>query len=197
MLDGEIVVPRGEAFSFDDLLQRIHPAASRVQKLAAETPALLIVFDLLVDEKGDVLVDAAAQRAARRARSVREEYLRGDEDIRLSPATTELARRKKWLKQVGATLDGIVAKRLRPAVPVRQPRTACRRSRISARPIASSADSAMAKAQQLVGSLLLGLYDDEGLLDHVGFTSASRTTSEKRADAEIGKADRAARLHWR
>src|ERR1700740_2428127 len=51
VLDGEIVVPRGKAFSFDDLLQRIHPAASRVKKLAAETPALLIVFDMLADDR--------------------------------------------------------------------------------------------------------------------------------------------------
>jgi ATP-dependent DNA ligase len=55
VLDGEIVVPRGRVFSFDDLLQRIHPAASRVKKLASGTPALLIVFDLLLDENGDIL----------------------------------------------------------------------------------------------------------------------------------------------
>src|SRR3954468_9495507 len=59
LLDGEIVVPHGKAFSFDDLLQRIHPAASRVKKLSQETPALLIVFDLLADAKGKPLVDLA------------------------------------------------------------------------------------------------------------------------------------------
>lgn len=57
VLDGEIVVPRGRAFSFDDLLQRIHPAASRIAKLAQATPALLIVFDLLEDERGHALLD--------------------------------------------------------------------------------------------------------------------------------------------
>src|SRR3954447_23009404 len=57
VLDGEIVVPRGKAFSFDDLLQRIHPAASRIAKLAKETPALLILFDLLEDERGHALLD--------------------------------------------------------------------------------------------------------------------------------------------
>src|ERR1044072_1988960 len=57
VIDGEIVVPRGRAFSFDDLLQRIHPAASRIAKLAKETPALLIVFDLLEDERGHALLD--------------------------------------------------------------------------------------------------------------------------------------------
>jgi len=57
VLDGEIVVPRGRTFSFDDLLQRIHPAASRIAKLANETPALLVVFDLLEDEHGHPLLD--------------------------------------------------------------------------------------------------------------------------------------------
>ncbi len=110
-LDGEIVVPRDGAFSFDDLLQRIHPAASRVAKLAKETPALLIVFDLLADETGRSLVDlplgqrrAALERFAQR-------YLRGHKSFRLSPATTALAQARTWLKGVGATLDGIIAKR--------------------------------------------------------------------------------------
>ena len=65
MLDGEIVIPVGDVLSFDDLLQRIHPAASRVAKLAQETPALMIVFDLLVDERGRSLVDEPLASAAR------------------------------------------------------------------------------------------------------------------------------------
>src|SRR6187401_2555003 len=84
VLDGEIVVPVDRAFSFDALLQRIHPAQSRVQKLAVETPAL----------------QAFAHR-----------WLRGVARIRMSPATTKLPEAKSWLKRVGATLDGIVAKR--------------------------------------------------------------------------------------
>ena len=81
MLDGEIVVPRGRAFSFDDLLQRIHPAASRVKKLAQETPALLIAFDLLVDERGTCCSMKLLPRAAQAAGGVREEaFRRGDSD---------------------------------------------------------------------------------------------------------------------
>src|SRR3954452_10072527 len=107
VLDGEIVVPRGKAFSFDDLLQRIPPAASRVKKLAAETPSLLIVFDLLAEGNEDLTQDPLAARR-KKLETFAKKYLRGHEDIRLSPATTELSEAKSWLKQVGATLDGIV-----------------------------------------------------------------------------------------
>src|SRR3954451_7014474 len=90
VLDGEIVVPRGKAFSFDDLLQRIHPAASRVNRLAKETPALLIVFDLLVDG-GDVLTKELLPARRRRLEAFAKRYLRGQKIVRLSPATAKLS----------------------------------------------------------------------------------------------------------
>src|SRR5262245_60633778 len=111
VLDGEIVVPADGAFSFDALLQRIHPAASRVQKLAAETPALLIIFDLLVGSDGEALVTQPLVERRRELEAFARSYLRGSERIRLSPATTQLAAAKRWLERVGATLDGIIAKR--------------------------------------------------------------------------------------
>ena len=117
VLDGEIVVPRDRAFSFDDLLQRIHPAASRVKKLAQETPALFIAFDLLVDENGTVLTEKLLPDRRKRLEAFAKAFLRGQNSIRLSPATVRLADAKKWLKQVGATLDGIVAKRRDVAYP--------------------------------------------------------------------------------
>src|SRR5947208_2550186 len=110
VLDGEIVVPRGRAFSFDDLLQRIHPAASRIAKLAAETPALLIVFDLLQDERGDALLDRTLAERRPKLETFAKKNFHGN-GVRLSPATTKLSDAKGWLTKVGATLDGIIAKR--------------------------------------------------------------------------------------
>src|ERR1700691_2712417 len=127
VLDGEIAVPSGRGFSFDALLQRVHPAASRVRKLAVETPALFIAFDLLVDAKG-------------------------------------------WLKRVGATLDGVIAKRRDFAY------RSGDRSGMQKIKNYRSADCVVGGFRYnanstLVGSLLLGLYDSNGLLHHVGFTS--------------------------
>src|ERR1051325_933838 len=110
VIDGEIVVPRGRAFSFDDLLQRIHPAASRIAKLAKETPALLIVFDLLEDEAGHSLLDMPLAERRPKLEAFAKKNIHAD-SVRLSPATTKLSNAKGWLTKVGATLDGIIAKR--------------------------------------------------------------------------------------
>src|SRR5204862_5954252 len=110
VLDGEIVVPEGKVFSFDALLQRIHPAASRVKKLAKETPALLIVFDLLADSKA-MLVDEPLTARRKRLEAFARKHFSKQGRVRLSPATIKLADARKWLKRVGATLDGIIAKR--------------------------------------------------------------------------------------
>jgi len=111
VLEGEIVVPSGRAFSFDDLLQRIHPAASRVKRLAGETPALLIVFDLLIGDDGQSLVKTPLASRRKLLEAFARKYLPGQKTIRLSPATTKIAVAKKWLKQVGENFDGIIAKR--------------------------------------------------------------------------------------
>src|ERR1700752_4763564 len=100
VLDGEIMVPSDGSFSFDDLLQRIHPAASRVNKLAKETPALLIVFDLVVDADGKPLVEIPLQDRRSRLESFAKKYLQEQDRVRLSPATVRLADAKKWLKSV-------------------------------------------------------------------------------------------------
>src|ERR1043166_6311454 len=111
-LDGEIVVPQGKSFSFDDLLQRIHPAASRVAKLSRETPALVLVFDLLATAKDRNL--AAQPLANRRAalEAFAKAQFKGHPTFRLSPATTSYAAAKKWLAQAGGGSDGVIAKRL-------------------------------------------------------------------------------------
>jgi ATP-dependent DNA ligase len=170
VLDGEILVPEDKVFSFDALLQRIHPAVSRVQKLAKETPALLIVFDLLADGKA-VLVDQplTVRRKRLEAFACKQFSKRGR--VRLSPATTKLSDAKKWLTRVGATLDGIIAKRR--DLPYRaDDRTGMQKIKNY-----RSADCVVGgfrynEGKPVVGSLLLGLYDDDGKLNHVGFTSS-------------------------
>jgi ATP-dependent DNA ligase len=169
VLDGEIAVPQGKAFSFDALLQRIHPAASRVQRLAQETPAILIVFDLLSD--GDeMLVDKPLAERRKLLERFAKKQFRGP-SIRLSPATTKLADAKGWLRRVGRTLDGIIAKR--------RDLPYCSGDRTGMQKIKNyrSADCVVGgfrynEGESVVGSLLLGLYDDDGKLHHVGFTSS-------------------------
>src|SRR5262249_32125367 len=104
VLDSEIVVPRKRAFSFDDLLQRIHPPASRGKGLAAEPPALLIVFDLLCGDDGKSLTQKPLRQRRQHLEEFAREYLRANKTIRLSPATNRIADARKWLKQVGASL---------------------------------------------------------------------------------------------
>ena len=173
ILDGEIVVPEGSALSFDALLQRIHPAASRIRKLAVETPALLVLFDLLVDAGGEVLAGETLTRRRAALEDFFRHYCRRSKLLRLSPATTRLAEAKGWLKRVGSTLDGVIAKRRDFAYRFGD-RTGMQKIKNY-----RSADCVVGgfrfnEGSPLAGSLLLGLYDDDGLLHHVGFTSAIR-----------------------
>jgi ATP-dependent DNA ligase len=186
VLDGEIVVPMDGAFSFDALLQRIHPAASRIKRLAQETPALLIVFDLLAGPDGRALTDLSlSERRERLARFART-FLGGNERIRLSPATTKLSEARSWLKRVGSTLDGIIAKRRDLAYDPGE-RTAMQKIKNY-----RSADCVVGgfrynEGKNVVGSLLLGLYDDAGLLHHVGFTSTIRREEKPALTARLEK----------
>ncbi len=186
VLDGEIVVPEGRVFSFDALLQRIHPAASRVKKLSAETPALLIVFDLLADAHGDLLTKKTLRDRRIKLEAFAKKYLRGNKTIRLSPATTKIADAEKWLKQVGATLDGIIAKRT--------DMTYQSGNRHGMQKIKNyrSADCVVAgfrynEGKPIIGSLLLGLYNDQRLLDHVGFTSSLKADEKKALTVKLKK----------
>jgi ATP-dependent DNA ligase len=173
VLDGEIAVPSGRGFSFDALLHRIHPAASRVRKLAVEAPALFIAFDLLVDADGRDLTGAVLLERRRELERFFRRYGRSSKLMRLSPATPRLADAKGWLKRVGATLDGVVAKRRDFAY-----RAGDRSGMVKIKNY-RSADCVVGGFRYnanapLVGSLLLGLYDGKGLLHHVGFTSSIR-----------------------
>ncbi len=177
VLDGELVVSVSGALSFDELQLRLHPAASRVQKLAKAHPATYIVFDLLA-ENGQVYLD----RPLRERRSLLEAFarlnFRSTKHLLLSPATTDHKMAGKWFKKAGGDLDGILAKRL-DAPYASGERTAM----VKVKQI-RTADCVVggfryARSSRVIGSLLLGLYGDDGLLHHVGFTAAFKA-SERR-----------------
>jgi ATP-dependent DNA ligase len=180
VLDGELIVPVDGEPSFDHLLQRIHPAASRVQRLAAETPAVLLVFDLLVDERGHALVDRPLQERRRRLEEFGRRWLTADGPLRLSPATLDRAAAEAWLRNPGTLgLDGVIAKRADAAYASGE-RTAMQKiKRMRTADCVVGGFRYAAKGRQ-VGSLLLGLYDADGLLHHVGFTSSFTAADRQR-----------------
>jgi ATP-dependent DNA ligase len=176
VIDGEIVVPVKGKLSFDDLLMRIHPAASRVQKLAKETPAQLIVFDLLVDDRGRSFVDVPLAARRKKLDAFAKKYFAQNstnKSIELSPQTSDLKIAKRWLAGAGGDVDGVIAKRV--DLPYQ---TGNRHGMVKVKRL-RTADCVVggfryASEGKLVGSLLLGLYDKEGLLHHVGFTSSMK-----------------------
>ena len=169
ILDGELTVPIGKVLSFEELQMRLHPAASRVATLAAAHPSLRIVFDMLQAPRG---ADLTA-KPLRERRAALEKFMAplGTSFLRLSPVTLRRADAEKWLKRAGNDeLDGVVAKRLddpylagkRAMVKVKNLRTAdC---------VVGGFRYAGAGTSE-VGSLLLGLFNAQGTLDHVGFVS--------------------------
>jgi ATP-dependent DNA ligase len=189
VLDGEIVVPVGERLSFDDLLMRIHPAASRVLKLSQEHPALYIVFDLLVDSRGTSLLEHELADRRERLEKFAKHFAGKERRIRLSPATTKLAAARRWFGLAGAALDGVVAKRLDLAYASGE-RTAMQK--VKPRRTADCVVGGLRRASKgrEVGSLLLGLFNGEGKLDHVGFTSsftaAERKQVTKLVESHVG-----------
>jgi ATP-dependent DNA ligase len=167
LIDGELIIPVGDALSFGALQLRLHPAESRVRKLAAEHPAELMLFDALEVGGKDLTGDPLGDR-----RKALEKFFARNKAPRLhlSPMTCDRDTAVKWLRRSGGALDGVIAKRRdleyrsgeRAMVKVKQQRTAdC-----------VVGGFRYADKKKEVGSLLLGLYDDEGKLNHVGFTSA-------------------------
>jgi ATP-dependent DNA ligase len=151
-----------------------------VRKLAREQPAVFVLFDCLLDDAGQSLLDAPL---AERQRELKGLYARfgGPERIRLSPGSEDIGEARRWLARSGAALDGVVAKRLDDAyVPGERAMLKIKRLR-TADCVVGGFRYEQGTAQ--VGSLLLGLYDDEGRLDHVGFT-ATITDAERPALTE-------------
>jgi ATP-dependent DNA ligase len=178
VLDGELVIPVKGGLSFDDLLQRIHPAASRVNKLSQATPAQFIVFDLLVDEAGKPLYELPLAKRRSKLESFAKKYLAKNQSLELSPKTKDIAVAREWLSTTGIKLDGVIAKRL--DLPYRSGE----RDGMQKVKRMRTADCVVggfryATKGKVVGSLLLGLYDEEGLLHHIGYTSSFNESEKK------------------
>lgn len=177
VVDGELMIADETASDFDALLQRIHPAESRVRKLAAETPATYVLFDLLVDGS-DALYERPLRARREKLETFVERNFSGSATVRLSPKTDDPALAKRWLGGSLARLDGIIAKRDVPyAFGTRDAVVKIKRS--------YTADCVVggfrASKDGSVASLLLGLYDDDGLLHHVGFVGSMSAPERKRA----------------
>ena len=185
LLDGELIIPLDDRLDFEALQMRLHPAESRVCRLAKETPALLMLFDVLV-----IGAKSFDEQPLSKRRKALERFYKANavDGLLLSPATTDREIALGWLKRSGGALDGVVAKRLdqpyrfgeRAMVKVKQLRTAdC-----------VVGGFRYAEKKHEVGSLLLGLYDDEGCLNHVGFTSGipakDRPALTEKLEALIG-----------
>jgi ATP-dependent DNA ligase len=168
VLDGEIAIPVGGTLSFEALQLRLHPAESRVKKLAAETPAIFILFDCLATLDRPDLTSAplSLRRAALEAFYA---ALPKDSGLRLSPSTRSRRTAQSWLDAAQNALDGVMAKQLD------DPYLAGERAMLKVKS-QHTADCVVGgfrygSNSREVGSLLLGLYNDHGKLDHVGFTS--------------------------
>jgi ATP-dependent DNA ligase len=176
VLDGEIVIVTEGGLDFDALLQRIHPAESRVRKLAAETPSSFVAFDLLADGADDLRRTPFAERRTRLERAL----AKTGTPAYLTPATADIDTARRWFEQFeGAGLDGIIAKRLdgayepgvRAMLKIKHTRTAdC---------VVGGLRWYKAEEERAVGSLLLGLYDEAGVLHHVGHTSSFKAPERR------------------
>ena len=170
VLDGEIVLPIHGALSFDHLLMRIHPAISRITKLGQETPCVFLIFDLLVDNEGKSLFKLPLQDRRIHLENFASRYLKTNRMLRLSPATQKIAVARKWF-HMGIALDGVIAKR-RDLPYQSGERTGMLKIKWQRTADCVVGGFRYLEKRPIVGSLLLGLYNREGLLDHIGFTSS-------------------------
>jgi ATP-dependent DNA ligase len=185
VLDGEIVIPVDGRLSFDELLLRVHPAASRVRTLVEAHPARLEVFDLLVDERGRSLVGLPLDERRARLEAFAKRFFPRGKSVVLSQATRRLATARSWLEGGGSgDLDGVIAKRL--DLPYRSGErdgmVKVKRQRTADCVVGGFRYASRGGG---IGSLLLGLYDHEGLLDHVGFCSSLSAAERKGLKARL------------
>ena len=184
VLDGELAVSIDESLAFDAVQARLHPAASRIRKLSDETPATFLLFDCLYAPGGENLRDQTL--TARRA--VLEKFfaaIPNKAGFVLTPYTRKLKEARKWLDHLSGSLDGVVAKEIDGLyLPGERAMLKVKRFR--------SADCVVGGFRygvdsKEVGSLLLGLYNEAGLLDHVGFTSSIPKSKRKALTQQLEK----------
>jgi ATP-dependent DNA ligase len=195
VVDGEIIIATPRGLDFDALQQRIHPAESRINKLAAETPASFVAFDVLAAQNRNVMDEPQKQR-----RQLLEKLLKkARTPVHLTPASRDRETAARWLGQFeGAGLDGVMAK---PVAATYQPG---KRAMIKIKH-ERTAECAVAgfrwhkAGKGIVGSLLLGLYDAKGTLHHVGVTSSFTMARRKELADELEPLRRNALEHhpWR
>ena len=184
VLDGELVLPVDGTLSFDALQMRLHPAASRIERLSRETPASLILFDCLLKEAGQPLLALPFEERRDILEALFAEA--GErEGLSLTPFTRDLRKAEEWLAGRHGQVDGVMAKRLDlPYLPGERAMLKVKHLR--------TADCVVGgfryeSGGRRVGSLLLGLYDDRGLLHHVGFTSAIADLEKPELTARLEK----------
>ena len=186
VLDGEIVVPVDGFLSFDELLLRIHPAASRVNTLAAANPATLIVFDLLLSNRGGPLTGRTYAERREKLEAFAERYFPPDGRIRLSPVTLDRDEAVAWLEEEKKGLDGVMAKR-RDVEYRSGDRTGMRKIKNLRTAECVVGGFRYGSKTRDVGSLLLGLYGADGLLHHVGFSSTMTAKDRKAITPKLEK----------
>ena len=169
VLDGELLVEGENGYSFSDLQMRLHPAASRVKMLAEKQPATFVVFDILKTDQDRNIMSTPLSERRLTLENFYEKYCSTEKAVTLSPQTDSVTEAMKWLSSSGWYIDGIVAKKTTNAyVPGERMMQKYKRIRTADCVVGGfryGADS------NEVGSLLLGLYDEQGHLHHVGFTS--------------------------
>lgn len=179
VVDGELYIETGEGFDFDALLQRIHPAESRVRMLSRQTPATYAIFDLLLEGSAELYKLKLSERRERLETFARKNFNNAKSGVVLSPATRSLDQAKKWLGGSAARTDGVIAKRDRAYAFGRRDAAVKIKRRYTADCVVGGFRTAKDGS---IASLLLGLYDDNGKLHHVGFVGSMSAAERKRAE---------------
>jgi ATP-dependent DNA ligase len=179
VVDGELFVESGPGFDFDALLQRIHPARSRVLQLSERTPAKFALFDLLVDERNTPWYERALSVRRTALETFVEKFVAPSSTIVVSPATRDVTVARAWLAGSAARLDGVIAKRLDASYDFGRRDAVVK---VKRRYTADCVIGGFRRSKDgCVASLLLGLYDADGQLDHVGFVGSMSAAERKRA----------------
>jgi ATP-dependent DNA ligase len=185
VVDGELVIATEHGLDFDMLSQRIHPAESRINKLAEEWPSSFVAFDLLAEGKEDLRPHPFSERLARLEAILRND----DSSVHITPLTTDPKIAEQWFERFeGAGLDGVVAKRLDE--PYQEDKRVMAKVKHLRTADCVVAGYRLHKDGEGVGSLLLGIYDDTGDLHHVGVASSFAAPMRKQLKGEVAELEK-------